>query len=87
MNSDDIYKLHLQLLSIYEKNERYSSSHQRQINYFKNQLFMFTEDNVQRIFVLNQILRIHEKTRELLINKCANEYFSKNVCVDDNSSI
>ncbi|WP_339173114.1 hypothetical protein NSQ55_10660 [Paenibacillus sp. FSL H7-0943] len=77
MNYDDVYKLHLQLLSVYEKNERYSASYQQQINYYKRQLFMFTEDNVQRIFVLNQLLKIHEKTRALLVNRCADHYFVK----------
>ncbi|OMD38086.1 hypothetical protein BSK56_30710 [Paenibacillus borealis] len=82
MNYDDVYKLHLQLLSIYEKNERYSRNHQIQIDYYKRQLIMFTEDNVQRIFVLNQLLKIHEKTREDLVNRCANHYFSKDVNAD-----
>jgi len=77
MNYDDVYKLHLQLLSIYEKNARYSWTYQRQIDYFKRQLFMFAEDSVQRIFVLNQLLKIHEKTRESLVNNCADQYFSR----------
>ncbi|CAH1057606.1 hypothetical protein [Paenibacillus pseudetheri] len=87
MNYDDVYRLHLQLLSIYEKNERYSSSHQQQISYYKKQFFMFAEDNVQRIFVLNQLLKIHEKTREVLVDSCADRYFSKEVSVEDISSV
>ncbi|OMD60664.1 hypothetical protein BSK62_25225 [Paenibacillus odorifer] len=87
MNYDDVYKLHLQLLSIYEKSERYSRNHQMQIDYYKKQLFMFAEDNVQRIFVLNQLLKIHEKTREDLVNCCANHYFSKDISVDSLSSV
>lgn len=52
-----MYKLHPQLLNIYEKNERYLGSK------YKKQMFMFAEDKVQRIFVLNQLLKIHENTR------------------------
>ncbi|MNC32590.1 hypothetical protein D3C76_380770 [compost metagenome] len=85
MNYDDIYQLHLQLLSIYEKNERYSRADQKQIDYYKKQLFMFAEDNVQRIFVLNQLLKIHEKTREVLVNSCADRYFSRDISVDAES--
>ncbi|WP_341282076.1 hypothetical protein [Paenibacillus sp. FSL H8-0537] len=87
MNYDDIYKLHLQLLSIYEKNEQSSSPFQQEINYYKKQLCMFTQDNIQRIFVLNQLIKIHEKTREVLVSSCANQYFSKDVAVDNNPRI
>lgn len=79
MNYDDIYKLHLQLLSIYEKDQRYYGPCQTQIDYYKRQLFMFTEDNVQRIFVLNQLLKIHEKTRETIVKSCADRYFSREI--------
>ena len=82
MNYEDVYKLHLQLLSIYEKNQRYSGPHQRQIDYYKRQLFMFAEDNVQRVFVLNQLLKIHEKTREMLVSSCADRYFSKTASIE-----
>ncbi|WP_313640564.1 hypothetical protein [Paenibacillus sp.] len=87
MNYKDVYKLQLQLLSIYEKNERYSAPYQKQINYYKRQLYLFAEDNVQRIFVLNQLLKIHEKTRAMLVNSCAEYYFSKEVTEDDKSSV
>ncbi|ASA24284.1 hypothetical protein [Paenibacillus donghaensis] len=87
MNYDDVYKLHLQLLSIYERKERYSRNHQMQIDYYKKQLFMFTEDNVQRIFVLNQLLKIHEKTREDIVNRCADHYFSRDTSVNADSSM
>ncbi|KHL96791.1 hypothetical protein QW71_05180 [Paenibacillus sp. IHB B 3415] len=86
VNYDDVYKLHLQLLSIYEKNARHSWAYQRQIDYFKRQLLMFTEDNVQRIFVLNQLLKIHEKTREALVNNCADQYFSRSNITDNEFS-
>ncbi len=87
MNYDDVYKMHLQLLSIYEKNERYSGTYQTQIDYYKRQLFMFAEDNVQRVFILNQLLKIHERTREVLVKRCADQYFSKNLPVDAKSSL
>ncbi|WP_338555578.1 hypothetical protein [Paenibacillus sp. KS-LC4] len=87
MNYNDIYKLHLQLLSIYENNDQSSAPFQQEINYYKKQLFMFTQDNVQRIFVLNQLIKIHEKTREVLVSSCANQYFSKDKSVDDKPSI
>ena len=87
MDYDDVYKLHLQLLSIYEKNERYSGSNQRQINYYKQQLFMFAEDNVQRIFVLNQLLKIHGNTRKALVDNCAERYFSKDIPDDAQTGI
>lgn len=87
MNYDDVYELHLQLLYIYEKKQRYSGPYQRQIDYYKKQLFIFAEDKVQRIFVLNQLLKIHEKTREVLVNSCADRYFSRNISVDAESGI
>ncbi|MNC43789.1 hypothetical protein D3C75_926660 [compost metagenome] len=87
MNYDDVYKLHLHLLSIYEKNERYSGAYQKQINYYKKQLFMFTEDNVQRIFVLNQLIKIHEQTREVLVNRCADRYFSRDISFEVESGM
>lgn len=77
MTYDDIYKLHLQLLNIYEKNQKCPVPHQKEVNYFKNQLFMYAEDIVQRIFVLNQLLKIYEKNREFQIKWCSDEYFSK----------
>lgn len=77
MNYDDVYKLHIELLKLYEKNERYSGPYQREINYYKRQLYMFAEDNVQRIFVLNQLLKIHENTRKILVDGCAKQYFAR----------
>ncbi|WP_336101222.1 hypothetical protein [Paenibacillus phytohabitans] len=70
----EIFDLHVQLLRIYEKNENYQGPYQKQINYFKRQLFL-TEDIVQRIFVLNQLIKIHEKGREENVKWCAEEYF------------
>lgn len=87
MNYEEVYKLHLQLLSVYEKNARYSGGRQQQLNYYKNQLFMFAEDNVQRIFVLNQLLKIHEKTRGILVSNCADRYFSRDAPADTESNM
>ncbi len=87
MNYDEVYNLQLQLLSLYEKNVRHFGANKRQIDYYKQQLFMFAEDKVQRIFVLNQLLKIHEKTREALVKDCADRYFSRNGCDDAESSM
>jgi len=70
----EIYDLHIQLLHVYENNEKYQGPYQTQINYFKRQFFI-AEDIVQRIFVLNQLIKIHEKSRELKIKRCSEEYF------------
>lgn len=59
MTYKDVYDLHIQLLHIYEKNEKYQGAHQKKINYFKRQFFM-TEDIVQKIFVLNQLIKIYD---------------------------
>lgn len=48
---------------------------------------MIAEDSVQRIFVLNQLLKIHEKTREVLVNSCAGRYFSSDISVDTESGM
>lgn len=64
----------LQLLHIYEKNEMHQGVNQKQINYFKKQLLL-TEDIVQRIFVLNQLMKIHELEREQFVKWCSEEYF------------
>lgn len=82
MEYKNVYELHLQLLSIYEKNTKYSGTDQSQINYYKRQLFMFAEDNVQRIFVINQLLKIYEENREVLVKSCADQYFSRGVFND-----
>ncbi|CAH1208503.1 hypothetical protein PAECIP111892_03122 [Paenibacillus auburnensis] len=70
----EIFDLHVQLLHIYEKNEMHQGANQKRINYFKKQLLL-TEDIVQRIFVLNQLIKIHEKGREENVKWCAEEYF------------
>ncbi|WP_342565428.1 hypothetical protein NST84_09975 [Paenibacillus sp. FSL R7-0345] len=77
MNDEEVYRLHLQLLNVYEKSIRPSGASQRQIDYYKQQLFMYAEDNVQRIFVLNQLLKLHEDSREFLVKDCADRYFSR----------
>jgi len=48
---------------------------------------MFAEDNVQRIFILNQLLKIHERTREVLVKKCADQYFLRDLPIDAESSL
>jgi hypothetical protein len=74
MTYKEIYDLHIQLLHLYENNEKYQGPYQKQLNYFKRQFFI-AEDIVQRIFVLNQLINIHEKSRELKIKWCSEEYF------------
>lgn len=66
MNYENVYELHLQLLKVYEKNTKHSGAYESQINYYKRQLFIFAEDNVQRIFVINQLLKIYEKIEKSL---------------------
>jgi hypothetical protein len=66
--------MHVQLLSLYEKNMKSSFPYQREINYYKRQ-FYFTQDIVQRIFVLNQLILLHEKSRAEQIKWCSKEYF------------
>ncbi|MDQ0195531.1 hypothetical protein J2T20_003918 [Paenibacillus wynnii] len=61
----EVYEIHNQLLHINEKREKHQGPYQNQINYFKRQFF-FTEDIVQRIFVLNQLIKIHEKRRHMI---------------------
>lgn len=59
-------------LHTYEKYEKYQGQYQREINYFKRQFFL-TEDVVQNIFVLNQLVKIHEKERAQIV-KCLIEF-------------
>ncbi|ADM71988.2 hypothetical protein GMA19_04216 [Paenibacillus polymyxa E681] len=87
MNDEDFYKLHLQLLSIYEKNKQCSGAYQKKTDYYKKQLSMFAENNVQRVFVLNQLLKIHEKNREALVSSCADRYFLRDISVNAESGI
>lgn len=75
MTYEDIYNLHFQLLKIYEDNEKVPTPYQSEIDHFKRQLNLFTEDIVQRIFVLNQILKIYEKNRQTKIKWCSEMYF------------
>jgi len=75
MSYEDIYKLHIQLLKIYEDNEKYSTPYQLEIDHFKRQLNLFSEDIVQRIFVMNQLIKIYERSRESKIKWCSELYF------------
>lgn len=74
MTYKDIYDLHIQLLQIYEKSEKYQGAYQKKINYYKKQFFM-TEDIVQKIFVLNQLIKIYEERRGRIVQWCSEEYF------------
>lgn len=79
MTYKELYDLHIQLLHIYENSEEHQGgSYQNQINYFKRQFF-FTEDIVQPIFVLNQLINIHEKRREQITKCCSEEYFQRGI--------
>ncbi|MEK3875703.1 hypothetical protein [Paenibacillus sp. FSL M7-0420] len=77
MNYSEIYDLHLQLLKAYaaHNNGEYSA-YQREIDYYTNQLRL-AEDMVQRIFVLNQLVKIREKERDGLISWCSDTYFNQ----------
>lgn len=77
MNYSEVYELHLLLLRAYSalNNEEYSA-YQSEIDYYTNQL-RFAEDVVQRIFVLNQLVKIHEKERDDLIRWCSETYFNR----------
>ncbi|WP_340021764.1 hypothetical protein MHI24_22575 [Paenibacillus sp. FSL K6-1096] len=77
MNYSEVYELHLQLLRAYSalNNEEYSA-YQGEIDYYTNQL-RFAEDMVQRIFILNQLVKIHEKERDDLIRWCSETYFNR----------
>lgn len=76
MNYSEIYDLHLQLLKAYSAlNSGEYSAYQQEIDYYTNQL-RFAEDRVQRIFVLNQLVKIHEKERGDLIRWCSETYFN-----------
>ncbi|UQZ33397.1 hypothetical protein C2I18_07395 [Paenibacillus sp. PK3_47] len=76
MDYSRIYDFHIQLLGSYASYESKSSSpYQKEINYYINQL-RFTEDIVQRIFVLNQLVKIYENERENLIKSCSEDYFT-----------
>jgi hypothetical protein len=75
MSYEEIYKLHFHLLKIYEENEKHSSPYQSEIDNFKRQLNLFSEDIVQRIFVMNQLIKIYEKSRESKIKWCSDLYF------------
>lgn len=75
MGYKEIYDLHVQLLHTYEKNKHYQVQYQREVNYFKRQFFM-TEDVVQKIFVLNQLVNIQEKERAQVVKWCSDKYFN-----------
>jgi hypothetical protein len=75
MDYQQIYELHLQLLQIYETTGPAPSPYQNQIQHFKNQM-KHAEDMVQQIFVLNQIIKIHEQARETCVDWCSDTYFS-----------
>ncbi|ASA19819.1 hypothetical protein B9T62_02760 [Paenibacillus donghaensis] len=70
MTYKEAYDLHVQLLHVYEQNLENSHPYRTQINHFKKQ-FYIAEDMVQRIFVLNQIIKIHEARKEQLIHVCS----------------
>ncbi|OME71508.1 hypothetical protein BSK65_10735 [Paenibacillus odorifer] len=75
MTYKDVYDLYIQLLHIYEKNEKYQGAYQKKIDYYKRQFFL-TEDIVQKIFVLNQLIKIYEEKRGRIVQCCSEEYFS-----------
>ncbi|MGZ0041360.1 hypothetical protein [Paenibacillus ottowii] len=76
MKINNVYQLHLQLLDVYEKNQISPSPYCKEINYYHRQLNFFCENTMQRIFVLNQLIKIHEKSRNLQIQRCSDEYYS-----------
>lgn len=41
----------------------------------ENGILIMTEDVIQKIFVLNQLIKTHEKGREQIVKWCSEEYF------------
>lgn len=66
MSYKEIYDLHVQFLHTYEKHEKHQGPYQREINHFIRQFFL-TEDVLQKNFVLNQLVKIHEKGRAEIV--------------------
>lgn len=76
INNKELYNLHIQLLDVYEKNKKGSNLYQKDIHFYNRQLGFFCENAVQRIFVLNQLIKLYEKDREFLIKGCSDAYFA-----------
>lgn len=76
MGYSEIYDLHINLLRTYTIHKKCDSPFQREINHFTSQL-RFAEDTPQRIFVLNQIIKIYEKERNYMIKWCQDRYSLK----------
>ncbi|AET57182.1 hypothetical protein HPL003_01990 [Paenibacillus terrae HPL-003] len=77
INYKDIYNLHIQLLDVYERNQKDRHPYQKDINFYYRQLNFFSENIVQKIFVLNQLIKIYEKNREPQIKWCSETYYLK----------
>ncbi len=79
MSIKNVYKFHLQLLEIYEKNQILPNPYRKEINYYYQQLNFFCENTMQRIFVLNQLIKIYEKSRHTQIQWCSHKYYSNHL--------
>ncbi|TKH41508.1 hypothetical protein C1I60_19340 [Paenibacillus terrae] len=77
INHNELYKLHIQLLEVYEKSRNGSRLFQKEIHFYNRQLGLFSENIVQKIFVLNQLIKIYEKDREFQIKGCSDAYYAK----------
>ncbi|MEE4570749.1 hypothetical protein V2U94_24340 [Paenibacillus polymyxa] len=77
INYKEIYNLHIQLLDVYERNQKERHPYQKDINFYNRQLNFFCENIVQKIFVLNQLIKIYEKNREPQIKWCSEIYYAK----------
>lgn len=62
---------------MYERNQKDCQAYQKDINFYYRQLNFFCENIVQKIFVLNQLIKIYEKNREPQIKWCSETYYSK----------
>ncbi|WCM60713.1 hypothetical protein [Paenibacillus polymyxa] len=71
MDLNRIYRLHIQLLDVYERNQVSRNPYQKDINFYYRQLNFFCSNTRQRVFVLNQLLKLYEKSREDQIQWCS----------------
>lgn len=84
MTYKEIHDLHVQLLSIYKKNQKSYDPYQKEIDYFNRQ-FYIAKDIVQRIFVMNQLVILYEKSRAEQVKYCLEKYFNRNISGIENS--
>lgn len=85
MDLNKVYQLHMQLLEVYEKNQisAYSCGENvsgKGIDYYYRQLNFFCINKIERVFVLNQLIKLYEKGRMNQISWCINYLRASNSC-------